>query len=89
MGVSWTLHTGPLLLTLRHQCTDTEFRASDYLCQNTLCVRGSFLLAYRNRGCLSEVKQTIIDMSLNASGVRDGPAGAFEQKPTVLKLLLV
>ena len=32
---------------------------------------GSFLLDYRNRGCLPEVKQHIIDMSLNASGVRD------------------
>jgi transposase-like protein len=42
-----------------------------YLCQNTLCVRGSFLLDYRNRWCLPAVKQTIIDMRLNASGVRD------------------
>jgi insertion element IS1 protein InsB len=42
-----------------------------YLCQNTECARGSFLLDYRNRGCLPEVKQQIIDMSLNASGVRD------------------
>src|SRR5262249_37803370 len=40
-----------------------------YLCQNTLCPKGSFLLDYCNRGCLPEVKQTIIDMSLNASGV--------------------
>ncbi len=42
-----------------------------YLCQNTLCAKSSFLLNYCNRGCLPEVKQTIIDMSLNASGVRD------------------
>jgi len=42
-----------------------------YLCQNTLCAKGSFLLDYCNRGCLLEVKRTIIDMSLNASGVRD------------------
>ena len=28
-----------------------------YLCQNTLCVRGSFLLDYCNRGCLPEVKR--------------------------------
>src|SRR6266478_2838280 len=42
-----------------------------YLCQNTACTRGSFLLDYRNRGCLPEVKHTIIDMSLNASGIRD------------------
>jgi insertion element IS1 protein InsB len=42
-----------------------------YLCQNTLCAKGSFLLDYYNRGCLPEVKHMIIDMSLNASGVRD------------------
>ena len=42
-----------------------------YLCQNTACTMGSFLLDYRNRGCLPEVKQTIVDMSLNASGIRD------------------
>jgi insertion element IS1 protein InsB len=42
-----------------------------YLCQNTACNKGSFLLDYRNRGCVPEVRQTIIDMSLNASGVRD------------------
>jgi insertion element IS1 protein InsB len=42
-----------------------------YLCQNTLCTKGSFLLDYGNRGCLPEVKHTIIAMSLNASGVRD------------------
>ena len=41
------------------------------MCQNTACITGSFLLDYRNRGCLPEVKQQIIDMSLNASGVRD------------------
>jgi transposase-like protein len=39
--------------------------------QRYLCPKGSFLLDYCNRGCLPEVKQTIIDMSLNASGVRD------------------
>ena len=29
-----------------------------YLCQNTTCATGSFLLDYRNRGWLPEVKQT-------------------------------
>jgi insertion element IS1 protein InsB len=42
-----------------------------YLCQNILCAKGSFLLDSCNRGCLPEVKHTIIDMRLNASGVRD------------------
>jgi transposase-like protein len=31
-----------------------------YLCQNTACVTGSFLLDYRNRGCLPEVKQQMV-----------------------------
>ena len=56
-----------------------------YLCQNTLCVRGSFLLDYCNRGCLPEVKQTIIDMSLNASGVRD-TARSLHIGPNIEKL---
>jgi len=42
-----------------------------YLCHNTMCTAGSFLLDYRNRGYVPEVKRTIIDMSLNASGIRD------------------
>lgn len=42
-----------------------------YLCQNSACTTGSFLLDDRNRGGLPEVKQTIVDMSLNARGIRD------------------
>src|SRR2546430_17637826 len=41
------------------------------LCQNMVCATGSVLLDYRNRGCLPEVKHTIIAMSLNVSGLRD------------------
>jgi insertion element IS1 protein InsB len=58
-----------------------------YLCQNTLCVRGSFLLDYCNRGCLPEVKQTIIDMSLNASGIRDTARSLHICPNTVLREL--
>jgi transposase-like protein len=58
-----------------------------YLCRNTLCVRGSFLLDYCNRGCLPEVKQTIIDMSLNASGVRDTARSLHICPNTVLREL--
>jgi transposase-like protein len=42
-----------------------------YLYQNTACITGSFLLDSRHRGWLPAVKQPIIDMRLNASGVRD------------------
>ena len=58
-----------------------------YLCQNTACTTGSFLLDYRNRGCLPEVKQTIIDMSLNASGVRDTARVLRISTDTVLSAL--
>src|SRR5438128_6562252 len=42
-----------------------------YLCQNTTCATGSFLLAYRYQGRLPAVKHQIMAMSLNASGVCD------------------
>jgi IS1 family transposase/transposase-like protein len=58
-----------------------------YLCQNTACTTGSFLLDYRNRGCLPEVKQTIIDMSLNASGIRDTARVLRIRTDTVLRAL--
>jgi IS1 family transposase/transposase-like protein len=57
------------------------------LCQNTFCIRGSFLLDYRNRGCLPEVKQTSIAMSLNASGVRDTARSLHICPNTVLREL--
>src|SRR5262245_32428278 len=42
-----------------------------YLCQNTACAPQSFLLEYSYHGRLPEVQQQLIDMSLNASGIRD------------------
>jgi insertion element IS1 protein InsB len=58
-----------------------------YLCQNTACIPQSFLLDYRYRGCVSEVKHTIIDMSLNASGVRDTARVLRISTDTVLSAL--
>jgi insertion element IS1 protein InsB len=55
-----------------------------YLCQNILCAKGSFLLDYCNRGCVPEVKHLIIDMSLNASGVRDTARSLQISTSTVL-----
>ena len=58
-----------------------------YLCQNSACTQGSFLLDYRNRGCLPEVKQQIVDMRLNASGVRDTARVLHISTDTVLNEL--
>jgi transposase-like protein len=51
-----------------------------YLCQNRECTADSFLLDYRNRGWLPEVKQLIIEMSLNASGGRYGEVAAHQYR---------
>jgi hypothetical protein len=45
------------------------------------------LLDYRNRGCLSEVKQQLIDMRLNASGVCDTARSLHISPTTVLRAL--
>jgi IS1 family transposase/transposase-like protein len=58
-----------------------------YLCQNQACSADSFLLDYHNRGCLPEVKELIIDMSLNASGVRDTARSLHISTDTVLREL--
>ena len=58
-----------------------------YLCQNTRCAKSSFLHDSCNRGCLPEVNHTIIDMSLNASGVRDTARSLHISPTTVLSEL--
>ncbi len=42
-----------------------------YRCNNTDCPRTIFLLHYHDKGRLPAVKQQIVDMTLNGSGVRD------------------
>ena len=42
-----------------------------YRCNNTDCPRHIFLLHYQNQGRLPAVKQRIVDMALNGSGIRD------------------
>lgn len=42
-----------------------------YRCHNLACTHQSFLLDLAYKGRLPEIKQRIIEMSLNASGVRD------------------
>jgi insertion element IS1 protein InsB len=42
-----------------------------YRCHNPDCTRQSFLLDPAYKGRLPEIKQQVIEMSLNASGIRD------------------
>ena len=42
-----------------------------YQCKNEACSKNTFILDYENKGCLPEVKEKIIAMALNGSGIRD------------------
>ena len=42
-----------------------------YKCKNEHCTKHTFLLEYSRNGDLPEIKQKIIDMALNGSGIRD------------------
>ena len=42
-----------------------------YRCNNRHCARRIFLLQYHNTGWVAEVKQQMVEMALNGSGIRD------------------
>lgn len=42
-----------------------------YFCRNIDCLRRTFILEHSYHGRKREVKQKIIDMSVNGSGIRD------------------
>ncbi len=58
-----------------------------YRCQETLCNGRTFLLDYSYAGQSPEVKQQIIDMAMNASGVRDTARVLKISPTTVIKEL--
>ncbi len=54
-----------------------------YRCNHTDCPRHIFLLEYRNHGRLPAVKQQMVDMALNGSGIRD-TARVLRVSPTTI-----
>ena len=42
-----------------------------YQCRNIDCEKNTFLLEYTHKGYLPEIKQKVIEMALNGSGIRD------------------
>ena len=61
-------------------------RKQRYRCRECLLGRGrTFLLEYTYAGQSSEVKQQIIDMAMNASGIRDTARVLHISATTVLK----
>ncbi len=58
-----------------------------YRCQETLCNRRTFLLDDSYAGHSAEVKQQIVDMAMNASGIRDTARVLHVSPTTVIKEL--
>lgn len=58
-----------------------------FLCQNHNCSRQTFLTAYVYQGRLPEVKEQIIDMAMNGSGIRDTARVLHISPTTVIETL--
>ena len=58
-----------------------------YQCQNGRCARRIFLLQYRDRGRVPEVRRQVVDMALNGSGIRD-TARVLRISPTTVIAVL-
>jgi transposase-like protein len=58
-----------------------------YRCNNPRCQRRIFLLQYHNTGWEPEVKQQIVEMALNGSGIRDTARVLGVSPTTVLTTL--
>ncbi len=58
-----------------------------YLCQETLCNGGTFLMDYTYAGYSVGVKQQIVDMAMNASGILDTARVLHISPTTVIKEL--
>jgi len=61
----------------------TENGKQRYLCQNPECSVKTFILDYDYNGYLPEVKNQIINMAINGSGIRD-TARVLEISPTTV-----
>ena len=49
----------------------TSDKKQRYRCRDKACLGKTFLLEYSDLGRLPEIKERIIDMSINGSGIRD------------------
>jgi transposase-like protein len=58
-----------------------------YRCQENACKGRTFLLDYTYAGHSAEIKQQIVDMAMNASGIRDTARVLHVSPTTVIKEL--
>ena len=65
----------------------TADRKQRYRCENAECKRRTFLLNHSHPGRTKEVKQKIVEMSQNGSGIRDTARVLNVSTSTVIKEL--
>ncbi|WP_236579502.1 IS1-like element transposase [Pseudanabaena sp. lw0831] len=57
------------------------------MCRNTECTQKTFIIDYTNKEYLPSVKQQIVDMAMNGSGIRDTGRVLGISPTTVIKEL--
>ena len=58
-----------------------------YICRNQDCSKKSFLRTYQNKAYETGIKEQIIDMAINGSGIRDTARVLKIDKNTVISTL--
>ena len=58
-----------------------------FYCQNALCTRQTFLQEYVYQGRLPDVKQQIVEMTMNGGGIRDLARVRHVSPTTVIETL--
>ncbi len=70
---------------IKHGCLKTGKQR--FFCRNDACPHVTFIRDYTNLGCLTEIKNKVVDMALNGSGIRDTARVLDISPPTVIKEL--
>jgi len=65
----------------------TEQGKQRYCCRNINCSKKTFILDYSNKACAPGMKEKIIEMALNSSGIRDTGRVLGVSKDTVMATL--
>jgi len=58
-----------------------------YRCQNPDCETKTFMLAYRYKACRPGIKEQVVEMAINGSGIRDTARVLKINKNTVISTL--
>ncbi len=58
-----------------------------YRCKNSACPTQTFMLDYRYNACVPGIKEKVVEMAINSSGIRDTARVLNINKNTVISIL--